>query len=564
MAYVRSIELDNTTSQYLTRDNEALPAYTPTDPGTGAALHGPYLPPSAAAAVLAAHADTATLSQATQSLFESIASTSDAAVAHLLTTFPHPGLTPNSRSSSGKTALAAAVESGNMRMVEMLINLGADVNGWSVQGVYPLHKLYHEKRRTAWFRRRKPKPKPRSERLHAYDRGPPGPPPPFPLHPEYQILRTPLMIAASRGLLAIAKLLLNPPCNADHTLCAPDGQIALRLAAEHHHRELVALLPALRRGGLRRFKHQHATSAYRIAQTTEVARQVARFLVWSLPKAFLYRLPKWTVKRLWRIARHIVMVAIPGVAGETWDLTRRTARYIQHDLPAALLRSGALAAHGVGNFLSITIPRAASGTARVAWNLLSRDIPRGLLATARFLWTLLTAHIPRGIWACGKGVWYTLAITAWFLKKLATSWFPLFCQAVLRELRACAAATCALAGRGARAALSLLHMVFEAVASFFRRVSLGDVLRGVGEVVRWLVVEVPRAGARAAARVYWGGVKLVEKVFGLGGRVAVAVWHVLVFVVVYFPVKVAKAGGEYGKVLGRGCREVGVWFDPKR
>lgn len=90
-------------------------------------------------------------------------------------------------------------------MVEMLLNMGADVDSWSVE--------------------RLPKPE-----LPGYANVPGYP------MPGHKTLRTPLMVAASKGYLPIVKLLFNPPCGADHALCAPDGQTTLCLAADKGHR----------------------------------------------------------------------------------------------------------------------------------------------------------------------------------------------------------------------------------------------------------------------------------------------------------------------------------------
>lgn len=65
-------------------------------------------------------------------------------------------------------------------------------------------------------------------------------------------LRTPLMVAAARGRLPLVRLLVEE-LGADDGIVAPgDGQLALRLAAEAGHREVVDYLPARRGGAWRR------------------------------------------------------------------------------------------------------------------------------------------------------------------------------------------------------------------------------------------------------------------------------------------------------------------------
>src|SRR5438105_4453590 len=110
MSYVHSSSLDN---NYLTPDGDSLPTYA----ATAAPLSGWDLT-AANAAVLAAHPEAhdptgPTAAETIISLFDSISSTDDFSVAHILSTFPSL-VNPNSR-RDGKTALVAAVETGNIR-----------------------------------------------------------------------------------------------------------------------------------------------------------------------------------------------------------------------------------------------------------------------------------------------------------------------------------------------------------------------------------------------------------------------------------------------------------------
>lgn len=72
-------------------------------------------------------------------------------------------------------------------------------------------------------------------------------------------MRTPLMLAASIGSLPLVKLLFKPPHSANDALVAPDGQIALRLAATAGHRAIVDYLPSRRAGGFSAFKRKMRT-----------------------------------------------------------------------------------------------------------------------------------------------------------------------------------------------------------------------------------------------------------------------------------------------------------------
>src|SRR4051812_12779747 len=75
--------------------------------------------------------------------------------------------------------------------------------------------------------------------------------------------RTPLQAAAAGGNLALVRLLVTD-FGADDGLLAPDGQLALRLAADGGHRDVVAFLPVRRGGACARWKTHHAVAWARI------------------------------------------------------------------------------------------------------------------------------------------------------------------------------------------------------------------------------------------------------------------------------------------------------------
>ncbi|RPB29346.1 hypothetical protein L211DRAFT_775824 [Terfezia boudieri ATCC MYA-4762] len=517
MSYVHSSSLDN---NYLTPDGDSLPAYVATAPPLSS---GDLT--IANAAVLAAHFEAhnpagPTATETIMSLFDSISSADDSSVAHILSSFPSL-VNPNSR-QNGKTALVAAVETGNIRMVEMLINMGADLDLW----------------------RR--------------DEYPPT------LQPAYQILRTPLMIAAEKGYLPIVKLLLNPPCNADHTLCAPDGQIALRLAVENGHREVVDFLPSLRKGGFRRLKYAHATSVYRIKETTKVARILAAFLVWHIPKAVLYNFPKWIAKTAFRIVCHVITKSIPKAAKATWRGMVKSGRYLRDDLPGAICRKVEGGARAIKKFVTVIVPKAAKATGNFLWMLIVKWIPNAIKQTCKFAWKLLTVYIPRALYEIISSIWDVIKFIGWFIKQLVVEWFPTFCKAVANGLKAFAIGSWDLLLRGLRVIASLLHTIFEMIISFFRRISLRDVWNAVLQVLKWIFVEVPVGIGKVLKAVYRGVVKGVEKMFGWWGKVLVFLWEALVYAVLYLPRSLGAAFVDYSQVLVKGVKEVLVWFNPKR
>ena len=405
--------------------------------------------------------------------------------------------------------------------------------------------------------------------------------------PEFQILRTPLMIAASKGYLPIVGLLFNPPCKANHTLCAPDGQTALRLAADNGHREVVNFLPSLRRGGFRRFKHQHATSVYRIRLMTEMARAILWGLFWQLPKALVYDIPKWIAKLLWEVGKYFVTDTIP-----------RAGRYLTNEFPKLVKRAGksiwgGLTVHfprairGTGKFIwktiSVDLPRVISATGRFIWKTISVYLPRAISATGRFIWKTISVYLPRAISATGKFIWKTITVylpraitaTGRFIWKTITVHIPNMviytakliwsgAKSVAIGLKTLVVGSWNLFVKGVLAIASLIHSILEAVVSFFRRITLKDIWNGFVQVLHWLFVEVPTAIAGCLAAVYNGLCRAIVAVFGWLGELALMIWHGLVTVVTYYPVKLFKVLLEYSKVFVRGGKEILIWFNPKR
>ena len=167
--------------------------------------------------------------------------------------------TPNDR---GETPLIAAVTTNDAAMIRTLVSLGATINGY---GSY-------------------------------YDG-----------HHKTKVLRTPLQVAASQGKLGIVKILRD--LGADDSLVAPDGAIALRLAAENGHREVVEYLPARRGGAWKRWKATHEKQMRLVRLILENIGSVLEILFWRIPKFILWKIPKHVVttvpKEIWE-RRHKV------------------------------------------------------------------------------------------------------------------------------------------------------------------------------------------------------------------------------------------------------------------
>ena len=102
---------------------------------------------------------------------------------------------------------------------------------------------------------------------------------------------TPLQLAASIGHLVLVKILIEK-YHADDSLIAPDGQIALRLAAENGHREVVDYLPSRRGGGFKRWKFKNRVQLDRIKGASVAVYHFGKLFVWDIYKFFCWTLPK--------------------------------------------------------------------------------------------------------------------------------------------------------------------------------------------------------------------------------------------------------------------------------
>jgi hypothetical protein len=119
-----------------------------------------------------------------RSFFAAISTKKDEVVAMMI---ENNLVTANTTDRFGQTPLLAAVAAGNVRMVQELVDFGAEVDGFGVHGGTE---------------------------------------------------RTPLQVAASMGNLTLVKLFIEV-YHANDALIAPDGQLALRLAVANCHREVA-------------------------------------------------------------------------------------------------------------------------------------------------------------------------------------------------------------------------------------------------------------------------------------------------------------------------------------
>jgi hypothetical protein len=196
--------------------------------------------------------------------FEAIKTRKDEVVAALIESGV---VSPETTGAYGRTPLLAAIEAGHIRTVQQLMDFDADVNSFGiVSGLGPLR----------WS--------------VSIDNTP-------------KIFRSPLMVAAEAGNLTIVKLLIE--CyGADDALVAPDGELALRLAASNGHREVVEYLPTRRKGGWKRWQTKHQNAMKRIVRAVKGIEFFFLVIGFEMPKFFLWSVPKHAlVLPLWRGAK---------------------------------------------------------------------------------------------------------------------------------------------------------------------------------------------------------------------------------------------------------------------
>ncbi|KAM0275773.1 hypothetical protein ACHAQH_007434 [Verticillium albo-atrum] len=169
-------------------------------------------------------------------------------------------VSPDVPSVTGETPLLAAVRAGDGATLCALVALGAKVDGYGTVHDASEHEIIHVGREPT--------------------------------------RRTPLQYAAALGRLPLVKVLIED-FHADDALVAPDGEIALRLAAKGRHRDVVAYLPARRAGAALRVKTALRRGARRVWRVLRHVGLAFYVLLWECPKMLTY----YPLRAAWR-ARH--------------------------------------------------------------------------------------------------------------------------------------------------------------------------------------------------------------------------------------------------------------------
>jgi hypothetical protein len=394
---------------------------------------------------------------------------------HMVTALLESGMvTVETTDSANMTPLLAAVKAGKIAVVRYLVNIGADFDALGVAAIY-----YRDPKRPRIVESR-------------------------------PVYRTPLQYAAELGNLAIVKLLMEK--GADDSMVAPDGQIALRLAASNGHCDIVAYLPRRRGGGFKRWKVKHATAMRRCKTAAHSLYKVGRFCVYEVPRFFVWTIPKHVL--LMPIARalkwlHEHRAEIPGIVanvmkqlwcgakkapGVLWEGLKKVPEFLK-DLVSV-----------IGKLLRFCVA--------ATWKLISR-IPKATKIALVWLW--------EGTKKTGVGV-----------------------------------------GKVVVQLVSFLHTMCAAVASLFQRITLQDIVRGLATCLQAAFLDVPKAVWQWLCTFGETSLKVFKAMFGCMGWIILELFKCTLEAIIYVPKKMGNILVACGSSVRNGWKEVIIWIDPKR
>ncbi|CAM1505817.1 Fc.00g114540.m01.CDS01 [Cosmosporella sp. VM-42] len=361
-------------------------------------------------------------------------------------------VSPDTTNAHGETPLLAAVHAGNLPMVSKLVSLGATVDGYG---------------------RAKERLKDVDNRVN---------------YPE----RTPLQYAAQRGNLALVRALMED-YGANDALIAPDGAMALRLAAVNGHREIVDYLPMRRGGAWLRWKTAHDKEMKAMRRALSSIKRFIEMFAWVIPKWLLYEVPRNMARKAWK-RRHLF---------------------------------GGWCKRQITEF-----PRRAKKAAKKVWHGI-KEIPRVIKELCQEFWKCLKA-VPGAfklvaLWI-GRG-----------LKSVGTAIFD-----VVKRF------------------FSFLHTALSAIASFFKGITLKDVLDAFSYVLQGIFLETPKAIWSFIAGFGKLSYKVAKATLGIIGQ---AVWCICVCIlslIIYIPKKLWRCLEAIGRTSLRGYQEGMAYLNPKR
>ncbi|KAM0234871.1 hypothetical protein ACHAPO_006235 [Fusarium lateritium] len=367
-------------------------------------------------------------------------------------------VSPDTTSRCGETPLIAAVRAGKLPMVSRLVALGASVNHYG--------RVPSEGKTVA---------------------------------PEDLPERTPLMVAADRGHLALVKVLIED-YGAKHDLIAPDGAIALRLAAMNRHREIVQYLPQFRGGSWKRWMHVHRKQMERLQRAAKRLFNFLRLLFWDCPKLLLYDAPKEVCLAVWK-RRHQIKNFVKEIPGK--------------------IKRGVVA-----------IPGHIKSAGKAVWKGIKK-IPSFLKSVFQAIWKLLK-RIPGGV----------MTILRWIgsgLKNIGKAIADIFAELV-----------------------SFLHTTIMAIVTFFRSITLRDIWDGFCYLARAIFIDAPKAIGAFIVSFGKMTYDVLEALFGCLGSCIWEVGVGMLWLIKYIPLRIWTMIEALGISLVKAFEEVMVYVNPKR
>lgn len=332
-------------------------------------------------------------------------------------------------------------------------------------------------------------------------------------------MRTPLQLAASLGHLILVKLLMEQ-YHCDDSLVAPDGQIALRLAAENDHREVVDYLPSRRNGGFKRWQFKNRRSHSRIKRLFAKIGTFIKFFVFDIEKFFLWTVPK-----------HVIVKPVMKSCKWCWENRKAFGGWCKHqvtEMPGRVKRAGVWA----GKTL-MKIPRGVAAAAKGMWKFGTQTLPRWVREFSVWLWQLLTVRLPKALKIFGT--WLLSGITS--LSK--SIW-----NAILKVI-------------------SFFATVVEAVVSFFKSLTLKDIWNGFVEILRAVFVTLPKLIWSWTEAFGETSYKVMKALFGVLGQVVWCFGWCIMWIVTYLPKQLWKILQSIGGSIRKAGHEVKVWLNPK-
>jgi hypothetical protein len=343
------------------------------------------------------------------------------------------------------------------------------------------------------------------------------------------IFRTPLQLAASMGHLVLVKLLMEQ-YHCDDSLIAPDGQIALRLAAENGHREVVDYLPARRGGGFRRWKHKNKTALRRVKRAAQGIGSFLKFFIWDIEKFFLWSVPK-----------HLIVRPLVKASTWCWEHRKEFGPWCAHQLketPGRVARSVKWIGKTIGRIgkwlwqVVLKIPKTLKEFGLWLWKVVAK-IPKVIGHLAGWIWKLVTVRLPKAIELLAHWVATGLSSVA------KVVW-----NAILKIV-------------------SFLSTLVSAMVSFFQSLTLKDVWNGFCDALRAVFIALPKLIGSWIMAFGEGSYKMMKIILGEMGEILWYIGYGLLWVVTFVPRKFWIMLESLGSVIAKAMYEVKVWMDPK-